>query len=83
MDKSDIDISLLLPSVQPAVRTLAELLIDSAGPNLLSFAVFGAVLTEDFDPRRMPVRSVAVLEKMDLALLDSLRSHGPRMGRQR
>ncbi|NIA06875.1 MAG: hypothetical protein GWP14_04420 [Actinobacteria bacterium] len=83
MDTSDLKISSLPLSVQPAVRTLAELLLDSAGQNLLSFAVFGPVLTDDFDPKRMPVRSVAVLERMDLALLDSLRSHGPRLGRRR
>ena len=83
MDKSDINISSLPPSVQPAVRTLAELVLDSAGTNLLSFSICGAVLTDDFDPKHMPVRSVAVLEQMDLALLNSLRSHGPRLGRQR
>ena len=82
MDKSDINTSSLPLPVHPAVRTLAELLLDSAGQNLLSFAVFGAVLTDDFDPNRMPVRSVAVLERMDLALIDSLRSHGPRLGRR-
>ena len=82
MDTSDINISSLPLAVQPAVRTLAELLLDSAGQNLISFAVFGPVLSDDFDPRRMPVRSVAVLERMDLALIDSLRAHGPRLGRQ-
>ena len=83
MDKSDVDVSSLPLPVQPAVRNLAELLLDSAGDNLLALAVFGAVLTGDFDPKRMPVRSVVVLKKMDLNLLDRLRSYGPRMGRQR
>jgi len=53
------------------------------GDNLQALGVFGGAITEDFDPKRMSVRSVAVLEKMDLALLDKLRSHGPRLGRQR
>ena len=86
MDKSDklkIEVSSLTESVQPAVRKLAELLLDFAGENLLSFTVFGAAVAEDFDPQRMPVRSLVVLEKMDLALLNQLRSHGPRLGRQR
>ncbi len=83
MDKSDIDVSSLPQLVQAPVRNLAQLLLDQASDNLQVLAVFGAALTDDFDPKRMPVRSVAVLEKMDLALLNQLRSHGPRLGRQR
>ena len=83
MDKSDINVSSLIESVQPAVQKLAQLLLDLAGDNLLSLAVFGGVVSEDFDPKQMPVRSLAVVEKMDLAILNELRSHGPRLGRQR
>lgn len=83
MDKSDIDVSSLPESIQPAVRNLAELLLEVVGDNLQAVAVLGGAITEDFDPKRMSVRSVAVLEEMDLALLDKLRSHGPRLGRQR
>ncbi len=83
MDKSDIDVSSLPELVQSPVRNLAQLLLELAGDNLQALAVFGALLSEDFDPKRMSVRSVAVLKKMDLDLLNQLRSHGPRLGRQR
>ena len=83
MDKSDIDVSSLPELLQPPVRNLAQLLNELAGDNLQALAVFGSLLSEDFDPKRMSVRSVAVLKKMDLLLLDRLRSHGPRLGRQR
>ena len=82
MDKSNIDVSSLPESVQPPVQNLAQLLLNFAADNLQALAVFGALLNDDFDPKRMSVRSVAVLEKMDLALLDRLRSHGPRLGRR-
>ncbi len=83
MNKSDINVSSLPESVQPAVRNLAELLLELASDNLQALAVFGTLLSEDFDSKRMSVRSVAVLQKMDLALLNQLRSHGPRLGRRR
>ena len=83
MDKSDIDVSSLGELTQPAVRNLAQLLLELAGDNLQALAVFGRVVGEDFDPKRMSVRSVAIFEKMDLAMLNQLRSHGPRLGRQR
>ncbi len=83
MDKSDIDVSSLPEPVQAPVRNLAQLLLELAGDNLQALAVFGTLLSEDFDPKRMSVRSVAVLKKMDLVLLDRLRSHGPRLGRRR
>ena len=83
MDKSDINVASLPDSVQPAVQELAQLLLEQAGDNLSALAVFGAVVTDDFDPKRMPIRTVAVLEKMDLAFLDKFRSYGPRLGRRR
>ena len=83
MDKSDIDVSSLPELVQPSVRNLAQLLLELAGDNLQALAVFGSLRSEDFDPKRMSVRNVAVLKKMDLVLLDRLRSHGPRLGRRR
>ena len=83
MDKSNIDVSSLPESVQPAVQNLAQLLLKLASDNLQALAVFGAALTGDFDPKRTSIRSVAVLGKMDLALLNKLRSYGPRLGRQR
>lgn len=83
MDKSDIDVSSLGELIQPAARNLAQLLLELAGDNLQALAVFGAVVGEDFDPKRMSIRSVAIFEKMDLAMLNQLRSHGPRLGRQR
>jgi len=83
MDKSDIDVSSLPELLQPPVQNLAQLLLELAGDNLQALAVFGSLVGEDFDPKRMSVRSVAIFEKMDLALLNQLRSHGPRLGRQR
>ena len=83
MDKSDIDVSSLGELIQPAVQNLAQLLLELAGDNLQALAVFGTVAGEDFDPKHTSIRSVAIFEKMDLAMLNQLRSHGPRLGRQR
>lgn len=83
MDKSNIDVSSLPEMVQSSVQNLAQLLLELAGENLQALAVFGAIVSGDFDPKHMSVRSVAIFEKMDLALLNKLRSHGPRLGRQR
>lgn len=66
-----------------AVRGLAAVLRELGGGNLLSLVAFGGWLDGDPFYAGTPARTVAVLERIDLDLLDRLARCGERLGRQR
>jgi hypothetical protein len=67
-------------SMRSAVQGYAEIVRQLAGDNLAGLTVFGGVLDADFEPSRMPVTSVMVLERIDLNVLRRLAEHGPKLG---
>ena len=60
---------------------LAETLIREAGDNLLGIAAFGGWLTDDPLFAGTPGRSVVLLDKIDLALLDRIAGDAVKFGR--
>ena len=76
-----IDVSSLPPRLQQPVRELAKILCELASDNLKGLVVFGAALTDSFDPTRMRTQSVAVLDHVDLAMLNQLRTKGVTFGK--
>jgi hypothetical protein len=76
-----IDVSSLPPRIHQPVRELAQMLCELASDNLKGLVVFGAALDDSFDPTRMRTQSVAVLGRVDLAMLNELRSKGVKFGK--
>jgi len=73
-------LSMVIPSMRTHLREYADLLSQLAGENLLGLTVFGAVLSQHFDPQRMTAGSVMVLREIDLALLRRIAEYGPKLG---
>ncbi len=67
----------LRPVLQEKIRLISELL----GPSLLSITLFGEVVTGGFDRRLHSVRSVLVLQSVELPLLRRLAENGPRLAK--
>ncbi len=67
--------------LQPAIRQFAELLKKLAGSNLQGLTLFGAIAAGTFDATRHTIRSVAVVEKVDLHMLRKLADHGAKLGK--
>lgn len=63
-------------------RELAETLLRLAGDNLVGLSAFGGWLVNDPFYEGTPARSVAVLQKIDLKVLDELASSGARLGKR-
>ncbi|HUW82243.1 MAG TPA: hypothetical protein VMZ31_05520 [Phycisphaerae bacterium] len=80
-DTPAIDVSSLPPRVQQPIHELAQILRELASDNLKGLVVFGAALTDSFDPTRMRTQSVAVLDHVDLAMLNELRTKGVKFGK--
>ena len=67
--------------LQPAIRQFAELLQKLGSSNLKGLTLFGAIAAGAFDATRHTVRSVAVVEKVDLHMLRKLAEHGAKLGK--
>jgi len=80
-DAPAIDVSSLPPRIQQPVGELAQMLCKLASDNLKGLVVFGAALGDSFDPTRMRTQSVAVLDHVDLAMLNELRAKGVKFGK--
>jgi hypothetical protein len=80
-DAPAIDVSSLPLRIQQPVRELAQILCELASDNLKGLVVFGAALGHSFDPTRMRTQSVAVLDHINLAMLDALRAKGVKFGK--
>ena len=80
-DMPTIDVSSLPVRRQQPVRELAQILCELASDNLKGLVVFGAALGDSFDPTRMRTQSVAVLDHVDLTMLNQLRTKGVKFGK--
>lgn len=83
MADAKLDLSAIPTARRDAFAAFAELLRELAGEKLLGLCATGGWLIADplFEPG--PARSVAVFEQVDLAVLENLARHGPRLGKQR
>lgn len=68
-------------TLRPTLQEKIKLLSDVLGPPLLSVTLFGEAVTGGFDRRLHSVRSVLVLNAVELAALRRLAEHGPRLGK--
>ncbi|MFQ6048591.1 MAG: hypothetical protein ACE5K7_04435 [Phycisphaerae bacterium] len=80
--QEQLDLQGLRSELRQPVKTLGELLLELAGENLRSLVIFGLAVTDQFDPKKMRIQSVAVLERMDLGMLNVLRMRGIKLGKQ-
>lgn len=64
-----------------SVNELSDLVRQLAGDNARSLTVFGRAVTPHFHKSRDDIRSVFVLEDMELTLLRTLAKHGPQLGK--
>lgn len=71
----------IIEHMREPVREFADLVRQLAGRNAKSLAIFGALAGGSFDPKRHTVRSVLVLDKIDLDLLRRLAEEGERLGK--
>ena len=81
-----VDASANVPTLPANTRgsfqELTQLLTSLAGAHLLGLNAFGGWLIDDALFRGTPARSVAVLERFDLRLLDRLAREGVRLGKR-
>ena len=71
----------IIEHMREPVREFADLLRQLFGSSAESLAIFGALAGGSFDPKRHTVRSVLVLDKIDLELLRQLAEEGERLGK--
>ena len=82
MAEVEVNVAALPQNTRDSFRDLARLLADLAGDSLLGLGAFGGWLVEDPLYHGTPARSVAVLNRFDLAMLDRLASEGVRFGKR-
>ncbi len=71
----------IIEHMREPVREFADLVQQLSGSNAESLTVFGALAGGSFDPKRHTVRSVLVLDNIDLDLLRRLAEEGERLGK--
>ncbi|MBI4719479.1 MAG: hypothetical protein HY763_16915 [Planctomycetes bacterium] len=71
----------LAPGLRQTLDDYARLVRELAGENARAITVFGAVVTGEFDPARGRIRSVLVLQPVEIALLRRLAQQGGRLGK--
>ena len=81
MTEPGLDVQELPVNTRAAFRELVPLLVRLAGDGLLELSAFGGWLVDDPLYRGTPARSVAVLRRFDLRLLDQLAREGVRLGK--
>ncbi len=67
--------------LRQAVREFADLIWRVTDGRALGLTLFGGVVRGPFDPARQPLRSVLVLDEVDLSALRRLAEEGLRLGR--
>jgi hypothetical protein len=77
-----VNVSGLPGNTRASFQELGRLLISLAGDHLLGLSAFGGWLNDDPLYRGTPARSVAVLERFDLKLLDRIACEGVRLGKR-
>lgn len=77
-----VDISTIPPALRKPFAAFAEVLLELAGDDLLGLSAFGGAAVADPCFEQAPLRSVAVLRRVDLQMLDRLAARGSRWGRQ-
>ncbi len=80
-EESGVD-AIIEPMREP-VREFADLTRELAGPAAKSLTIFGALAAGSFDAARHTVRSVLVLDEIDLDFLRRLAGQGERLGKSR
>ena len=73
----------IIEHMREPVREFADLVRQLSGSNAKSLTIFGALAGGSFDPKRHTVRSVLVLDNIDLDLLRRLAEEGERLGKSR
>jgi len=67
--------------MQKPIRQYVGILQDTSGANFKAVTLYGAILTGWFDPSVQSVRSVLVLDKVDLGLLRRIGEQGLKLGK--
>jgi len=83
MSDTDFDLSSIEEAYRGPLAHLAHELQAVAGDNLLGLSAFGGCVTGDTFYADVPARTVAVLDHVDLEMLDRLAGEGARFGQQR
>ncbi|MBU0617385.1 MAG: hypothetical protein KKI02_06695 [Planctomycetes bacterium] len=81
MANLEIDSSTLPSMHRHGFEQFAQALLELAGDNLLGLSAFGGWLESDPFFEDTPARSVAVLKRVDLRMLDRLASSGAKFGK--
>lgn len=81
MPNQDINVDTLPAAYRDGFRQFAQALLELAGDNLIGLSAFGGWLVDDPFFEGTPARSVAVLQRLDLKMLDQLASSGARFGK--
>ncbi len=71
----------IIEQLREPVSDFSDLVQQLSGSNAESLTIFGALAGGSFDPKRHTVRSVLVLDKIDLDLLRRLAEEGERLGK--
>jgi len=71
----------LREAIRPAVQTLLERVRADLGDDVVSLAVVGSAVTEDFHPRFSDINTVLVVKRRSHELLRLLAGYGKRLGR--
>jgi hypothetical protein len=82
MNDADFDVSSITEAYQTPLTRFARNLRELAGDNLLGLSAFGGCVTGDAFYAQAPARSVAVLDHVDLEMLDRLASEGAHFGQR-
>lgn len=69
--------------IQVPVRGFSDMVKQVCGEHALSLTLIGAAATGDPIPAKASIRSVLVLDSVDLAILRRIGEQGPRFGKQR
>lgn len=78
---TELDIpTCVVESMQAPVRSFVDLLQYVGGDRITGLTLFGAITTADFDPKRLSARSVAVMDRVDLPVLQQLAENGAKLG---
>ncbi len=81
MTNREINGSALPATYRNGFEQFAQALLELAGDNLIGLSAFGGWLESDPFFEKTPARSVAVLERVDLKMLDRLASSGAKFGK--
>ena len=67
--------------MRPPIRSLADLVRKLAGNHAKSLTLFGAIAAGSFEATRHTVRSVLIVDAIDLSVLRRLAEHGAKLGK--